>query len=84
MIAVAAWIAKQERVRISERVRTGMHRARVLGTRSGRAIGRPRAVFRHDEARELRKQGWSWRELSRKFGVGAATIRRVCPKESAD
>ncbi len=84
MIAVAAWIAKQERVRISERVRAGMHRARVLGTRSGRAIGRPRAVFRQDEARELRKQGSSWRELARKFGVGAATIRRVCPKEPTD
>ena len=84
MIAVAAWIAKQERVRISDRVRTGMHRARVLGTRSGRPIGRPRAVFRHDEARELRRQGWSWREIARKCGVGAATIRRVCPKAPAD
>src|SRR5215470_10587425 len=35
MIAVAAWIAKQERVRISERVKAGLNRAKVRGTRSG-------------------------------------------------
>ena len=45
MIAVAAWIAKQERIRISERVRAGLSRARALRTRSGRMIGRPRVLF---------------------------------------
>ena len=34
-----------------------MRRARIEGTRSGKAIGRPRAVFRRDEVRELGAQG---------------------------
>jgi DNA invertase Pin-like site-specific DNA recombinase len=42
MIAVAAWIAKQERIRISERVRAGLERARKNGTKTGQPIGRPR------------------------------------------
>jgi DNA invertase Pin-like site-specific DNA recombinase len=43
MIAVAAWIAKQERNRISERVRAGLERAKKNGTKTGQPIGRPRA-----------------------------------------
>jgi DNA invertase Pin-like site-specific DNA recombinase len=35
MIAVVAWIAKQERLRMSERGRAGLERARMNGTRSG-------------------------------------------------
>jgi DNA invertase Pin-like site-specific DNA recombinase len=57
MIAVAAWIAKQERVRISERVRAGLNRARVQGTRSGNAIGRPKAIFDRQKVADLRNQG---------------------------
>ena len=78
MIAVAAWIAKQERVRISERVQAGIDHARAQGTKSGRPIGRPQVVFRRDQAIELRRSGLSWRETARKLGVGATTVRRAC------
>jgi DNA invertase Pin-like site-specific DNA recombinase len=77
MIAVAAWIAKQERVRISDRVRAGLQRAHVAGTRSGRPIGRPRKIFRRDLVAELRKSGASWRQIARKLGAGATTVRRA-------
>jgi DNA invertase Pin-like site-specific DNA recombinase len=80
MIAVAAWIAKQERIRISERVRAGLARARLQGTRSGRAVGRPKVVFNRDEAIRLRREGWSWREISRKLRVGSTTIRSFYKK----
>jgi hypothetical protein len=45
IISLLASLAKQERVRISERVRAGLTRAKQYGTRSGRAIGRPVVLF---------------------------------------
>jgi DNA invertase Pin-like site-specific DNA recombinase len=43
VISILAAIAKQERIRMCERVRAGMNRAREQGTKSGRASGRPAA-----------------------------------------
>ena len=56
VVTILGTIAKQERTRISERVRPGLNRARSEGTKSGKRIGRPRAVFSRDQARELRAQ----------------------------
>jgi DNA invertase Pin-like site-specific DNA recombinase len=80
MIAVAAWIAKQERIRISERVHAGLLRARAQGTRSGKPIGRPKVIFDRDQAVELRRAGRSWRDIARACGVGVTTVRRVSRK----
>ena len=77
MIAVAAWIAKQERLRISERVRAGLSRAMKQGTKSGRPVGRPKVVCDRERVRELRRQGKSWREIARTCRVGVTTIRRL-------
>ena len=78
VIAVLGTIAKQERVRISERVRAGLDRARSQGTKSGKPIGRPRAVFARDEVVRLRIQGWSWRKIAQRAGVSIASVRRAC------
>jgi len=77
MIAVAAWIAKQERIRISERVRAGLSLAKVQGTRSGNPVGRPKAIFDKGKVAELRKQGRSWREIARACNAGVTTVRRA-------
>jgi DNA invertase Pin-like site-specific DNA recombinase len=77
MIAVAAWIAKQERIRISERVRAGLDRARLHGTRSGKAVGRPKKVVNGETVVKLKQQGKSWREIARACRVGATTVRRA-------
>lgn len=77
MIAVAAWIAKQERMRISERVRAGLDRVRVRGTRSGNPIGRPKVIFDRGKVVELRERGKSWREIARACGVGVTSVRRA-------
>src|SRR5438876_7206168 len=53
VIAILGTIAKQERVRLSERVKAGLQRARFQGTKSGKPIGRPKVVFRRDQVREL-------------------------------
>jgi DNA invertase Pin-like site-specific DNA recombinase len=55
-----------------------MEYARVRGTKSGKAIGRPRAIFRRDEAQQLRAQGSSWRQIARQLGVSATTVGRTC------
>jgi len=77
IIALLATMARQERVRLGERVKAGLDRARARGTRSGKAVGRPRKVFRRDQVAELRHQGLSWRQIARRLGVGEGTVRRV-------
>jgi len=78
VISILAVIAKQERIRISERVRSGLSRARAQGTRSGKPVGRPRVVFDRGKAVELRNVGRSWRDIARACGVGVTTVRRAC------
>ena len=83
IVAILGTIAKQERVRNCEHVRAGLNRARAVGTRSGRPIGRPRVLFRQDDAIKLRRAGLSWRQIARKMGVGMTTVRRACRDATA-
>jgi len=78
MFTIIAAMAELERGVIRERVAAGLDYARHHGTRSGKPIGRPRAVFNHDEARALRVQGWSWAKIARKVGASLSTVRRAC------
>jgi DNA invertase Pin-like site-specific DNA recombinase len=78
LTAIYAWMAKQERVRITERVKAGLDHARLHGTRSGNAIGRPRRIFSRERAQELRRSGASWRQIAKALSVGEGTARRAC------
>jgi DNA invertase Pin-like site-specific DNA recombinase len=74
MLAVSAWIARQERQRISDRTKAGLERAR----RSGKHCGRPKKVFNRALAVALRSEGWSWNRISAEVGgVPVKTIRRA-------
>jgi DNA invertase Pin-like site-specific DNA recombinase len=64
-------LAELERGIIVERVRAGVAEAK----RRGKHCGRPRKVFRRDEAAALRSQGLSWRTISMLIGVPQSTIR---------
>jgi DNA invertase Pin-like site-specific DNA recombinase len=77
MFSVIAAMAQLERELIVERVRAGLDHARSAGTKSGRPIGRPRAVFRRDQVKDLREQGMSWREIARRLDAGVGTVRRA-------
>jgi len=77
VLAILAAIAKQERIRISERTRAGLDRAREKGTRSGRPIGRPRLVFHRGQIRELRKEGLSWRQIALRLHASPTAVRRA-------
>ena len=73
MIAIAAWIAKQERIRLSERTKAGLERAR----RAGRVGGRPRTVCDYDELVRLRSDGMSLRKISKATGVSHTSVARI-------
>jgi DNA invertase Pin-like site-specific DNA recombinase len=77
MFAIIGAMAELERNVIRERTIAGLEYARQHGTKSGNPIGRPRAVFRHDQVLQLHGEGFSGREIARKLGVGEGTIRRV-------
>jgi putative DNA-invertase from lambdoid prophage Rac len=42
LVSIFGWVAKQESQRRSERTKAGMLRAKEKGTKSGKAIGRPK------------------------------------------
>ena len=77
VFAIVAAIAELERNIIKERVVAGLNYAHTNGTRSGKPIGRPRAIFRHDQVSELRNHGKSWRQIAKTCGVGTTTVRRA-------
>jgi len=62
IISLLASLAAQENIRLSERIRAGLDRAKREGTKTGNPIGRPRVVFRRDRIIELRMQGLSWQQ----------------------
>ncbi len=78
MFTIVAAMAELERSVIRDRVISGLDYARKHGTKSGRSIGRPKAVFRRDQVKVLRAQGQSWREIARAMGVSIASVRRAC------
>lgn len=71
LMNILAAIAEFERDLIQERVRAGVTEAK----RRGKHCGRPKKVFRRDEAERMRKTGMSWRAIARSLGVPQATIR---------
>jgi len=73
MLAIAAWIAKQERIRIVERTKAGIERAR----KAGKSIGRPKVVFDRARLAEMRKAGASWRTIASALGISTGTARAV-------
>ena len=84
MFTIIAAMAELERSIIRERVVSGLEHARRNGTRSGRAVGRPRVIFHRDQVAQLRKQGRSWRQIARSLGVSAGSARRACQNPTAE
>jgi DNA invertase Pin-like site-specific DNA recombinase len=74
IIAILGTIAKQERVRISERVRAGLNRAKEKGIK----LGRPRKIVDRLEVVRLRdEERLSWPEIARRTGCGQGTVVRA-------
>jgi DNA invertase Pin-like site-specific DNA recombinase len=73
VLAILAAIAKQERVRLSERVQAGLSRARA----QGKVLGRPRAAVRPERVLRLRSRGMSIRQIAAETGVSTMTVQRI-------
>lgn len=73
VISILATIAKQERVRLSERTKAGLAIARS----KGRQIGRPRLKVHSSEIARLRSSGLSLRAIGRELGISDASVRRM-------
>jgi DNA invertase Pin-like site-specific DNA recombinase len=74
LMHILAAIAEFERDLIRERVKAGVAEAK----RKGKHCGRPKKVFRRDEAVNLRRKGMSWRKIAEVLGVPQATVRLAC------
>ena len=73
MLAILAVIAKQERIRISERTIAGLEMAR----RQGRIGGRRAMVVDRQRIGELDVLGYTTREIGEEMGISAASVCRI-------
>ncbi|WP_228370742.1 recombinase family protein [Candidatus Korobacter versatilis] len=78
IIGILAALAKQERVRLSERVLAGLQRAKA----QGRVGGRPKVNRAGDpdanQIRKLRDDGQSYGDIATELGRSKADVYRVC------
>lgn len=72
VLSILATIAKQERIRLSERTVAGLQRARAQGKR----IGRPAAIVDARQIEKWKARGVSLADIARRAGVSPRTIKR--------
>lgn len=73
VISIMATLAKQERVRRSERTKAGLAVARA----KGRRLGRPQLRADLSEIVRLKAQGLSLRAIARQLRIGDGSVRRL-------
>jgi DNA invertase Pin-like site-specific DNA recombinase len=73
VLSILATIAKQERIRLSERVTAGLDRAR----KQGRVGGRPRVITDRAKVAKLRAAGKSLAEIATEMGLAKTTVARI-------
>jgi DNA invertase Pin-like site-specific DNA recombinase len=81
LLHILAAFAELEREMIRERVRAGLRNAKA----KGKTLGRPKRIFRRDEAQRLRAAGMSWRKIAQVLDLPMSTIVSACSENpSAD
>ena len=73
LIALLSTLGKQEAIRVSERTKAGLERARA----QGRTGGRPRASITTEQVRLLHEAGKSLNIIAAELGVGKSTVHRL-------
>jgi DNA invertase Pin-like site-specific DNA recombinase len=73
VISILATIAKQERIRLSERTIAGLERARARG----RVGGRPRIIVNRDKVWKLREAGKSLAEIAAEMRLSKTMVHRL-------
>jgi DNA invertase Pin-like site-specific DNA recombinase len=73
VLSILATIAKQERIRLSERTIAGLERAR----KEGRVGGRPKVIVDRLQIEQMEAEGMTQREIAEELGISAATVCRM-------
>lgn len=73
MFTIIGAVATLERDLIAERVRAGLRHAQAKGVR----LGRPRTAVNIEQARKLRGDGLSWKQVGAALGVDPAIVFRA-------
>ena len=73
VLAILAVIAKQERIRLSERTIAGLQKAR----KQGRVGGRPRVVCDRTRLERLHRAGMSLNQIAAKVGISKSSVHRL-------
>src|SRR5207247_8825070 len=78
VVGILATIASVETVRMSERIRSGLSRAKA----EGKHVGRPRAAYSVSPAQIARERaaGASWGTLASKYSLPRTSVRRLYQK----
>src|SRR5215469_3956527 len=74
VLSILATIARQERIRLSERTIAGLERAK----KNGAAIGRPRVITDRAKVKALRAAGHSLPAIAREMDLSITTVARIC------
>lgn len=77
MFTIIGAMAELERNVIRERVMAGLEYARQHGTKSGKAVGRPKRIFDRAEVVRLRESGLSIEKIARQMRIGVGTVARL-------
>ena len=81
--ALLATLAKMEKVRLSERTKAGLTRARANGRRLGRPP-RDYGALTAAHVAGMRAAGLSWSKMEASTGIPAGSLRRLAKKASSE
>jgi len=79
VLSILATIAKQERIRLSERTVAGLERAR----KQGRIGGRPRVITDRQKVADMRAAGRSLGEIAAEMRLTKTTVARIARQTTA-
>lgn len=74
IIALMSCLARQERLRISDRTKAGLQRA----VSQGKTLGRPKRLNIDQQAIELRKQGYSYSRIASELNISKTHAYKLC------
>ena len=71
------WFSNYFLVQHKKKVISGMERAKLKGTKSGKPIGRPKVQVNKFKVKQLSNQGLSQREIAKQFEISLASVNRL-------
>jgi putative DNA-invertase from lambdoid prophage Rac len=72
LVSIVSWLNQQELIRLSERTKAGIERARA----QGKQIGAPKKKVDREAVDALREKGMSWNKIAAHLNVDPITLYR--------